>query len=424
MKDTSINGKFSFVNVPIMNIAKNVYLPQSLQEVAITSSNLSLVGNNTKTVIGAGLSFNYKDAYLSAFGEFCERYSCSFQNSGGLIYGTYENLKKEYSCYDIETVKYYTKEQYNNPDFIFNKINVHKPIYWKWCTDFINDEPILMPYFMVGLENIVGDGLYHYNTSTGSSAHNSIPNALLGGFLECIERDAFCKFWYLQNYKKHNKLSSDFIQSKYPNNEKIQSIYNNKKIKIVTFNLCDFSYTPTFVTFIFFKDKGKLLQSVGSASRLNIEDALLKSCLEAYQGIQYAKMCSEKYYDMLKDIEDFSIINEFDKHFAFYNINPSLREESSIIREALNWENNYTNEIEEIYPNHIKELSTKELKRAGITQFYFTEMTTPDVKELNIDVVKIIMPELHLLTGNFSYPYLGLFEDSSSLFLKYPHPFP
>jgi ribosomal protein S12 methylthiotransferase accessory factor len=422
MNESSIYGKFSFVNIPIIKNANNQYFNSDLHSLGITAINLSYLGIKVQ-VSGNGLGFSRKEAYLSALGEFCERYSASYEEPN-LIFDSYDNLIQQYKCYDINQLNYFNHKQYSNTDFKLQKINTSRKIHWKWCYDYFNNQKILFPYFMIGLTNNVLDGKYHINTSTGLSSHNSIENALLGGFLECVERDAFCKFWYLQKQQQNNKLSSEYILSKYPNNKRIQSLYSNKKIKIITFNLCEYSYTPTFVTFIFFKEKGKLFQSVGSSSRLHIEDALIKSCIEAYQGIEYAKICYREHEEILKNIEDFSVVNNFEKHFAFYNVNPNLGIKSPIIKDALDWKSNFTNKINDEYAHHIIKINPEEIQKKGIKQMYYSELTTPDVEQLGIKVVKVITPQLHLLTGNFNYPYLGLFAEHLDLFTEYPHPFP
>lgn len=423
IEQTSLFGQYSFLNTPVIIPPKHPLTPKNLKEFVIVSSNLKYYGCKNDYIPGGGFNFTVENAYNSALGEFCERYSCSFIKDNNLIYGSYQEIKDKYKCLSIEKIRYYTSNQYKDPTFRFQKLEVLEKIYWKWCKDYLNDSMILIPYFMVGLENI-DNKMFHFNTSTGSSAHQTIDKAVFGGFMECIERDAFCKFWYQQKFQKNNKLSTDYILTKFPNNDAIQSLFNNKKVRIVTFNLCEYSYAPTFAVFILFKHRGQLLHSVASATRLQIEDAIVKATLEAYQGIEYAIMCTNNYREILSNIQDYSILNEFDKHFAFYNINPHLREKSPILQSVMNWESDYDNDLEDEYSHHIQQLSVSELKKIGINQLFYTEMTTPDVEQLGIKVLKVITPELHLLTGHFKYPYLGLFGNHLDLFTEYPHPFP
>lgn len=422
----SLRGNFGFINKPKINVARNIFLPEGLFERALYSDNLFTVGNQKPIVNGSGISFQKEQADLAALGEYVERYASSFQNKNGLVFGTFNNLSKKHNCYHPDKINYYSESQTKSSEFQLRKLNENTPIHWIWCKSFLNEENILLPFFMTNVENIKGDGKFHINTSTGTATYSDQKKAIEAGLIECIERDAFSKFWYLQEEKKYTKLSTEFILRTFPKNRLIEKLYKNQRVKIVTFDLSAFAYCPTFAVIIYFKKNGKIFQSIGSASRIDLEDALTKACIESYQGIEYAQIV---YNEALRTLDidalqggDYKNIDNFRMHFAFYNLLPELKEQIPLFKDALsdkydeiNWIQNDT--------RHISEINQEEIKAKGINEMYFVDLTTSDVKQLGFSVVKVITPNLHLLTGDFNYPYLGLFK-SKKLFTKFPHPFP
>ncbi|WP_317163729.1 YcaO-like family protein [Elizabethkingia argenteiflava] len=376
---------------------------------------------------GAGLGFSKKEAEISAFGEYIERYVSSFQINNGLIHGSFNDLRDTYACYSPKSLEYFNKNQYESDTFELKQWREDSIIHWSKSCNYFSGEQILLPYFMTHTENIITDGRFHINTSTGTACHISIKKAVQSGLLECIERDAFCKFWYLQRNNRYRKFSENFILNQYPQDRIIEQLFNNKKVKIITYDISEYAYCPTFVVFILFKRKGRLLQSCGSASRLHHQEALIKACVEAYQGIDYADQLT---FELKEEIpiekvnqRDFSMINSFRKHYALYCLYPELRNEVPILKDVFGF-SHYSNDWKEAYEHHVSDFSNEELKSKRLDEIYYTILSDPNIIPAGYEVVKVTTPKLHLLTGNFNYPYLGLFSDKEDLFTQMPHFFP
>ena len=126
-----------------------------------------------------------------------------------------------------------------------------------------------------------------------------------------------------------------------------------------------------------------------------------------------------------KWINSFEIkfIYSFRKHYALYNVHNHLIEKVTLLKDILN-ENEFSVNWQDNYEHHLKEISKEELYKKGFDEIYYTDLTTCDVKQFNLEIVKVVTPKLHLLTGNFNYPYLGLFEEGLDLMIDFPHPFP
>ena len=361
-------GNLGFLNKFPVNIPRNVFVPNCLYENFVSSENLSILGNNRNKIIGGAISTSKNLSMIAAIGEYIERYSSSFQNSTELIKSSYKALNDELDCFDPINIKYFNKKQYDSDFFRLNKLSIDSTTYWKESINYFTGNSIFLPFFMTNVENIEDDGLYHINTTTGTATHKTLDLAIQGGLLECIERDAFSKFWYYQNLKKFKKFSKDNILQIFKNDEIIFNLFNNKKVKIIVYDLGEYSFCPTYAVFIYFKKKGKIYYSLGASSRLEQNEALKKACIEAYQGIEFTELSCEKLKNEfdLSDIQNgnFSNVISFDKHYVLYNLFPELKEHVPIFIENEN--NSYKENWIFEYSHHIRSFDKKVLLDKGI----------------------------------------------------------
>lgn len=424
---STLYGELGFLNKPQLTIPRNLYMPAFLHEVVCFSDHLFVVNNQRETILGGGISQTKEQASIAALGEYLERYASSFQLSNELITGSYSQLKQNYTCFNPQNIAYFSEEQYQQSTFELKRLTATSETHWIRSVNYITKEELLLPFFMVNVENIVGDGLYHKNTSTGTACHTLVETAIQGGLLECIERDAFAKFWYTQRSMKYTKYAQSFILNRFKTDEIIRNLFDNNRVKIISYDLCKDAFCPTFVVFILFKKNGKIYQSVGAASRLEKREALIKATIEAYQGIAYTEFASNQFKDVLLREKigafNFTEIDSFKKHYAIYNLYPELKHYVPLLTDVIG-DSDYTRIWEETHAHHLNNFSPCELLKKGINEVYVSNLSTVDTKQLGFEIIKVITPQLHLLTGDFNYPYLGLFDSKADLFTEFPHPFP
>ena len=143
----------------------------------------------------------------------------------------------------------------------------------------------------------------------------------------------------------------------YGKQAEITNLIDNRFVKFKFFDLVELAGIETIVTFLYFEYKGKLYQSLGAASRFSKEEAIVKATLEAWQGVEYALSLESKV--VLPDIVDLGLINDFDKHFHFYNKYLHLRSECPILKQATSWDSGNDNiymQDENAYQNHLLNL--------------------------------------------------------------------
>lgn len=425
----SLSGnQSSFIPGDFYFLPNRFFIPEGVFQTTCEGKNLNFLGCQTSQITAGSISFSEDEAIISTFGEFVERYCGAFQSqqSENIIENiSYNELAKKHSVLSFQYLQLYKESQYNSNDFPYTPISIDTPLDWVKAYCHVTCKEIYVPCDFVFLpyNRSVNTKNYWDQTSTGMAAHTSAENAIKGGYLECEERNAFCKWWYLQEYEIKNqiKYTQEEISSYYEENESIQKLFNTDRVQIVTYDLGKYSNVETIVCFLTFYYKEKEYIAIGCSSRLEKEDAIVKACLEAYQGIDYAiLLCNKENWLDGADI-NFDLVNGFDKHYAFYNLYPDLRNNIPLYKHL---RGNQFSSIK-IFSNKTRIFNLDYFTvQSNIPHLISVDLTTVDVKSIGFEVHRVIVPGFHLLTGSHKTPFLGFFEKKYDLFTHYPHPFP
>ena len=427
--DSIISTEGGFITGNMYHIPNRSFLPKGLSQISCDGKNYSLLGSNLDVIQGSSIGFSYQHALNASIGEFAERYCASFEPKDDFLFADYTTLKNtvKENILNPSEVCPYAEWQYNKKEFPYKKFTHSNKVTWVKGNVLSSNRSIWVPAFLTYLPHNSKLDLgeeFTLNTSTGVSAGKTLNDAIEGGLLECIERDAFCNFWYKQRdiLNQVSLYNQQEIKSVYPHNDKIFRLFNNQNVKIFTYDLSLLSDVNTILIVLYYYYKNRKMISVGAASRFNMEDAITKAALEAYQGIEYGILLYNKESEWISNDSDFSNVNSFQKHFAFYNKFPELRVHVPMLNRLE--DNTATNFSTGIVKNKITSL--KELLSKSNYQVIYVDVTTRDVNDLDIKVVRVIVPNLTTLTGVHLYPFLGLpeFNNREKLFLEFPHLFP
>lgn len=156
---------------------------------AVVSVNLPLLSGDE---ISAGRTHSYAESELTAILEGLERYGGDApRGKRTVIHDSFRNLKGH--ALDPVQVGGHTKQQYDTPDFPFNRFDPDRGIDWVWGYSFLRERPILVPEVLAYMS--CGDACV-YETSNGCALGGSLVEAIFYGILEVVERDAFLLTWY------------------------------------------------------------------------------------------------------------------------------------------------------------------------------------------------------------------------------------
>lgn len=258
--------------------------------------------------------------------------------------------------------------------------------------------------------------------STGLALGKTSKQAILSGFYEVIERDAFALSWFLKlapnrrldikNYIEDNKT---MISEKYICNAYDISIQNLLNTVVVTIH-----------------DEETKHFMIGAATRFTISEAIKKAFLEAAQGITYINMLVRNYKnDNL--IEEFNKIDSFQKHAAFYSIYPEMRKKVGYF---LDEDYRFTERCNSNFNEALSEDMTDDDKIDVIVEMikninkdvYYVDITTYEIANLGASAARIIVPGMQPLHGTHRYRFLSnkrLMEiGEEKVINNFPHPFP
>ena len=382
---------------------------------------------------GAGLT--HEKAKAAAIGEALERYCGSFYSYKSFIFSSYKDLKE--NAVNPEEFILFSDRQYKKQKkhHHYHKFTETSKINWVWGFSLIEEKPklvpacfVYLPYFFEEKEDHIGPTI-----STGASCGNSMEEAILYGIYECVERDAFAIMWL-------NKLpvpGVDILSSK---NNKIKKLFEeNFLVSDIEYSICDMTLDieiPTYIALNIGDSNYGTLVGIGCATRLNPEDAIQKVLIEVGQNRPFLRYLI-KNDPIWKSESDFSDIVNFDQHGQLYSRQPELIPMLDFIRYP-----NSSKRIEDVKNkssnNAYKDIQTcLDIFRKKNFDVIVVDVTTNDVAEVGLKVVRVIIPKLQPIHGDHNFKFLGgkrLFQVPVELgyferakiekeLNPYPHPF-
>lgn len=352
---------------------------------------------------GLGVNEDEKKAMISCIAEAIERYCMSFIPKKDIIVSFKKDLEKNHT---FNNFYLYTNEQYkNNKQFVnpniekihWTKINSIDGYSWKYW-------PASLIYLPFDITKPVAE-----TTSTGMAAGLDINDCIQSGVLELIERDALM----INFMQRLNPPEIDLASIKGKNKKFIECIKKDYNIKV--YKLYTDLDVPSYFSIIWTKKFNRIHYGIGACSSLDSDIAINKSLKECLFTYFYSKNIMDLRKTNPKEITTLY------EHFLYYQGDnfKYLLFDSKVIK--------YKKERIK-YKDLISNIKSKKM------EIYYKELTTGDVKNTKIKVVKVIIPGLIDLNKSHIYPRLGaerFWNVPKSLYLDYndklferPHPFP
>ena len=352
---------------------------------------------------GLGVNENKNIAMTSCLAEALERYCMSYIPKSDIIINTKKDMD---SNHIFEEFSLYSDEQYKD-NTIFLNPNKEK-IEWVKIYNIKDNNykfwPASLIYLPYDLNKTVAE-----TTSTGMAAGFTIEECIKSGLLELIERDALM----INFMQRLNPPEIDIKTISGLNEELIKKISKEYSIKI--YKLYSDINVPTYLSIIYKKEKNKFHYGIGACANINSDYAInksLKECLFTY-------FYSLNIMDVRQNDPD--KIKTLYEHFLYY--------------QGDNFEKLLFKSKKEKYKKEKISFDDviNSLEKNDIS-VYYKDLTTEDIKETGIKVVKVIAPSLIDLNKSHIYPRLGakrFFSVPNKLGLKHsetltemPHPFP
>ncbi|MCE5170624.1 YcaO-like family protein [Paenibacillus profundus] len=275
-----------------------------------------------------GRNYTYKQAYYTAVLEGLERHQ-------GVAPSTYapcrasENtlLEENKSFISLDRYIHFESNQYNNPEFRFDKYEQDDSILWRYVYSFTQDRYMLAP------EQIIYFSNHHFykenmekrylpDSSNGIALGSNIDEASIYGLFELIERDAFMVYWFsrstptkLENIERVNHTAIQLILAY------LDFIGYDVHLYDITLE----SKVPTYWVLLELRDKtntDKMAFYTAAGANIDPLKAIESALIEASTSIKAFLVFRERRYknkDVDAMITNFNNVKFLEDHLFLYS---------------------------------------------------------------------------------------------------------
>lgn len=378
---------------------------------------------------GGGEATARGPALAAAIGEVVERYSAAFVPEDLLAFGTVDEIGP--AGIDPARFALFSPEQYREPGFPFAPFTRELRVSWAAGFALPGGRRAFVPAQLVYLSPALAAGEVRigHATSSGLACGASLEEAILGGLLELVERDAFVLAW-------SNRLSLPLLDWRAdPALSEVERRYFAPAgVRYRVVDLSVFLGIPTALAVV--RGGSDAALGVGACSAATIGGAWLKALGEAFAVRSWAR--TMRLVEPARRFrEDFGDVATFADHVHFYADPRNARRAAFLDGSAERRDVRDVSPLQGGTPLALIEEIAQRLATAGAGA-YAVDVTAPDIRQAGLHVAKVVAPELCQLDAAFAHRFLGgtrLYRAAWELGLRpapltqvevnpYPHPFP
>lgn len=399
------------------------------------ADSVETLGHPCNTQNGGG-AFVLDSAVAAALGEAVERYCGAFRPEDRICFGAADEIRDTPGPTPVDPSRcaLFAVEQYAQEGFPFVPFTAQTPISWINGIDLRTGDGILVPAQIVLLNSRrhPDEPRIAYGTSSGLACHGSTAEATLLGVLELLERDAVMIAWHARLSLPRIDLHAD---------PEVAAIVRRHMeptgLQHLALDLSSITGVPTAMGLVINDRNNVGALGVGAASAPTLAEAAVSALLEAFHVRVWSKFMQRSTSPIDDDADLDLEIADFDAHVRYYADRDRLpfaeflhaSDERTDPRDAPRLDGQTPGEI-------LTEIL--ELETLADVRFIATDLTTVDVAEAGLSVVRAYSPELQPLDVGYRTRCLGgrrLRERPAELGYRnspleitdmnpHPHPFP
>lgn len=347
---------------------------------------------------GGGSGATWEQSLAAALGEVAERYAATFVPSHALVTATAEELGE--AAVEPRRFALFHPAQYGC-GFPFEPFTRSTRLRFARGFSLVDGRPAYLPAQLVylGRPDAAAEPLVGYSTSNGLACGASREEAVLSGLLELVERDAFMITWYARlslpqldwgGSARLRELDDAFFAG------------TGGSYRVV--DLSAFLDVPVVLAVV--RGEGRLpAVSVGAAAAASVEEAWLKALGEAFAVRIWGEFLLHEQPDRRFE-PGFGDIETFADHVHLF-----ARREHAFRADFLtaSRERRAVAEVPRLEGERPLERIRALVARLAARgmEAYAVDVTSPDIAEAGLAVVKVVVPELCPLDVHQHARYLG-----------------
>ncbi len=389
---------------PLVGIVTSVVRTMHLPDEASLPSQACVVASSRRTLgaptveYGSGAHPQLGQARAAAIGEALERYSATCLPGEALRTGTAGELGLV--VVPPERFSLFHPAQHADPCFPFVAFEETTRAHFVEGVSLVDGAPALLPAQLVYLRPPLPPlPRIGYSTSSGLACAPTWPEAVLGGLLELVERDAVMLAW-------NNRISLPLLD--WTGDDRLETLaaefFGPTGLRFSVLDGSRFLDVPVAIGVVHGPPHSQASLAVGAACTAEIGDACLKALSESFGVYRWLGLTGASARGRLPLAPD--AVQTFDDHMLYY-----ARTEQAQLAWFLDASNDRTHvsdvpPLEGSTPRAVIAAVVERLQRHDISA-YAVDVTSPDVRSLGLWVARVIAPELCPLDVSHTARFLG-----------------
>ncbi len=349
-----------------------------------------------------GAAATRERAVAKAVGEAVERYCGALFDINDLPLETVESAS--FPCAPPDKFALYSEEQYEQPGFPWVPFDEMTPVRWAPAVDPLLNETWYVPAAMVFIPYYFyqgsGEAPIVQPISTGLACHCSLAEAAVSAACEVIERDAFTITWQAQLSPPHI-----LIETLSDDNYDLVRRFEQTGSEVTLLNITMDVGIPTILSVLRCPSPQAPALVFAASAALDPEEAVRKSLEELAHTRRYMQQIKLRLPRMKPDPRHANVVDQV-THLNFWSdhANAALADFILGSKDRIEFE-----EIKNLAtgdPRQDLETLCAKVRSVG-HRALFTDLTTPDVGELGLAVVRAVIPGFHPLFMGYNIRALG-----------------
>ncbi|HSF30587.1 MAG TPA: YcaO-like family protein [Candidatus Tectomicrobia bacterium] len=364
--------------------------------------NTQAFGRQPNFSAAGGASADRGSAIAKAVGEAVERYCAALYEVEELPLSSFESAP--FPCVPPSEFALYSWGQYEQPGFPWVPFDPTTPVRWTAALDPLDDETVHIPAAMVFVPYFFyqgsGEAPIVQPISTGLACHCSPSEAALSAACETIERDAFMITWQARLARPQVRIET-LSDANYDLVERFERTGAVVTLLDITMDTA----VPTILAVLRHASPTAPALVFAAASAMTSEEAVRKSLEELAHTRRYSQRIKSHLPRLAPDPSYSNVVDQI-SHLNFWgdHSNALLAEFIFSSEERVDFDqiaNLATGD-----PERDLQILCDRLRAMG-HRLLLADLTTPDVRDLGLTIVRAIIPGYHPLFMGYGIRALG-----------------